>query len=246
MPAPEAALPVVGLYPNAEAGTTALGAVLGNGLPVAALEYLDGRTMAASAATFPAPLPAGLGFVVIAEADGSAVEAAAIAADVQAVLAEGSLGVHAPTGASEIAQLWRWRDGVSLAVTAQRGGKVSEDVVVPIDRLGDALAGTAELAERHGLESCSWGHAGDGNLHATFLVDRTDAGELERATAAAEELFALAVSLGGSITGEHGVGLAKAGQLQRQWAPRAVALHDAIKNVFDPDNLLNPGKKVAS
>jgi FAD/FMN-containing dehydrogenase len=144
-----------------------------------------------------------------------------------------------------VARLWAWRDGVSHAVTAQRGGKVSEDVVVPLDRLRDALAGTAAIAARHELESCSWGHAGDGNLHATFLVDRADDAELERAAAAAQELFALAVELGGSISGEHGVGLVKRGQLARQWVPRAVELHEAIKQVFDPDNLLNPGKKAA-
>jgi D-lactate dehydrogenase len=122
---------------------------------------------------------------------------------------------------------------------------VSEDIVVPVDRLREALAGTAEIAARHGLESCSWGHAGDGNLHATFLVDREDDAELERAAAAAEDLFALAVALDGSISGEHGVGFVKRGQLARQWPPRAIALHEAIKQVFDPDNLLNPGKKAA-
>jgi len=245
IPAPEVALPVVGLYPDADAGVAAIEAVLGNGLVVAALEYLDGRVMTASAATFPMPLPDGTGFAVIAEADGSAAEATALAAELKAVLTDGALALHAPTAPADVARLWRWRDGVSLAVTAQRGGKVSEDIVVPVDRLREALAGTAEIAARHGLESCSWGHAGDGNLHATFLVDREDDAELERAAAAAEDLFALAVALDGSISGEHGVGFVKRGQLARQWPPRAIALHEAIKQVFDPDNLLNPGKKAA-
>lgn len=136
--------------------------------------------------------------------------------------------------------LWR------MHVEAGVRGKVSEDIVVPVDRLREALAGTAEIAARHGLESCSWGHAGDGNLHATFLVDRSNDSELERAAEAAEELFELATSLGGCASGEHGVGLVKRGQLSRQWRPPAVALHEAIKQVFDPDNLLNPGKKAAN
>jgi glycolate oxidase subunit GlcD len=245
IPAPEAAFPVIGLYADAAAGVAAIESVLGNGLTVAALEYLDARALSASAAHFPVPLPPGAAFAVIAEADGSAAAAAALAGEVEQVLADGALAVHAPKAPADVAALWRWRDGVSLAVTAQRGGKVSEDVVVPLDRLGDALAGTEEIAARHGLESCSWGHAGDGNLHATFLVDRGDAGELERASAAAQELFALATSLGGSISGEHGVGLLKRGALARQWSARAVELHEAVKQAFDPDNLLNPGKKVA-
>jgi glycolate oxidase subunit GlcD len=246
LPAPDAALPVVGFYEEEDAGVAAIEAVLGNGLVPAALEYLDGRVMAASAATFPAPLQAGIGFAVMAEADGSAGEAAALAAELEAVLSDGALAVYAPTAAADVARLWRWRDGVSIAVTSERGGKVSEDIVVPVDRLREALAGTAEIAARHGLESCSWGHAGDGNLHATFLVDRSNDSELERAAEAADDLFALATSLGGSISGEHGVGLVKRRQLSRQWQPPAVALHEALKHVFDPDNLLNPGKKAAN
>jgi glycolate oxidase subunit GlcD len=244
MPAPEAAVPVVGLYADADVGVAAIEAVLGNGLPVAALEYLDGRVMAASRGGFPASLPDQTGFAVIAEADGSSAEAAALAGEVHQVLRDGALAVHAPVLPAEIGRLWRWRDGVSLAVTAQRGGKVSEDIVIPLDRFREALDGIETIASRNGLESCSWGHAGDGNLHATFLVDRSDEGELTRAGAAAQELFALAASLGGSISGEHGVGVVKRGQLARQWPTRALELHEGIKRVFDPENLLNPGKKV--
>lgn len=243
IPAPEAALPVVGLFPGADAGVAAIASVLAYGLPVSALEYLDARAVAAAATGFPAPLPDGVGFAVVAEADGSQAEATALAADVAAVFDHSALAVYTPSSAEEVARLWRWRDGVSHAVTAQRGGKVSEDIVVPLDRLGEALARTEEIAAAHGLESCSWGHAGDGNLHATFLVDRADDGELERAAAAAQELFALAVELGGSVSGEHGIGLVKRGRLAAQWSPRAVALHEAIKQAFDPRNLLNPGKK---
>lgn len=244
MPTPETAVPIVGLYADADAGVAAIEAVLGNGLPVAALEYLDGRVMAASAATFPGQLPLETGFAVIAEADGSAAEASALAGEVEQVLADGALAVHAASRPAEIARLWRWRDGVSFAVTAQRGGKVSEDVVVPLDRFREALEGIETIALRNRLESCSWGHAGDGNLHATFLVNRSDEDELIRAAAAAQELFALAASLGGSISGEHGVGVVKRGQLARQWPTRALELHEGIKRVFDPENLLNPGKKV--
>jgi FAD/FMN-containing dehydrogenase len=122
---------------------------------------------------------------------------------------------------------------------------VSEDIVVPLDKLHEALIAASEIASRYALESCCWGHAGDGNLHATFLVDRHSGADLRRAASAAQELFALAVSLGGSVSGEHGIGIVKRHQLARQWPPRALALHEAIKQAFDPDNLLNPGKKEA-
>ena len=112
---------------------------------------------------------------------------------------------------------------------------MSEDIVVPLDRFGRRSRRRSRSGARHGLEACSWGHAGDGNLHSTFLVAPDDEAELERASSAAEELFELAVRLGGSISGEHGVGWVKRGQLARQWPPRALGLHEAVKRAFDPE-----------
>ena len=141
IPAPECALPLIGIYPDRDTGVSAIEAVLGNGIPAAALEYLDGRSLAASAATFPFELPAHSGFAVVAEVDGSRAETVRLADEMQGVLAEGALVVHRVADTDEIARLWRWRDGVSVAVTSIRGWKVSEDISVPLDRLRDALAG---------------------------------------------------------------------------------------------------------
>jgi FAD/FMN-containing dehydrogenase len=140
--------------------------------------------------------------------------------------------------------LWRWRSGVSLAVTAQRGGKLSEDVAVPVDRLAEAVEETVAIGARHGLEACSWGHAGDGNLHSTFLLEPGDGAQRERAEAAAADLFAMAIRLGGTVSGEHGVGLLKNGQLAAQWSPAAVGMHRAVKRALDPRGVFNPGKKL--
>jgi glycolate oxidase subunit GlcD len=245
IPAPETALAVVALYADTAAGAAAIERVIGSGLAVAALEYLDAPATALAAHGFPGALPAGGAFMVIAEADGSAAEAARLAREVAQALEEGASVLLEPSTRAEVDALWRWRDGVSLAVSARLGGKVSEDIVVPFERLGEAVAATIEIGGRHGLEACSWGHAGDGNLHATFLVAPGDAQALERARAAGEELFELAVALGGSISGEHGVGWVKRGQLARQWQPAALDLHDAVKAIFDPRGILNPGKKLS-
>ena len=96
-------------------------------------------------------------------------------------LGPGALGLQRARQRREVEALWRWRDGVSIAVEARRGGKVSEDIVVPLDRSREAIEETVAIGSRHGLEACSWGHAGDGNLHSTFLVAPDDRGELERA-----------------------------------------------------------------
>jgi glycolate oxidase subunit GlcD len=244
-PAPEAALPVLGFYADAEAGCAAIRRVVEHGLVPATIEFLDAGALGAAAGSFPGGAPAGAGFAVLCEADGSTAEVQALGSELAEALGEAALEVRSLVDAGEVAALWRWRDGVSVAVSARRGGKLSEDVVVPLDRLAEAIAETVEIGRRHGLEACSWGHAGDGNLHSTLLIDATSEDERRRAVAAAEELFEMAVRLGGSVSGEHGLGWLKRGQLERQWSPAALRLHEQVKEVFDPTNLFNPGKKVA-
>jgi glycolate oxidase subunit GlcD len=241
LPSPEVFLPVVAFYDGVTGGGDALQRVVANGLAVAALEYLDGGALAAAGGSFPEGIPDGANFLVIAEADGTREEAECLRDEVVEALREAALDVRTPADA---ASLWRWRDGVSLAVTAQRGGKVSEDVVVPFDRIAEGIEGTLEIGRRHGLQACSWGHAGDGNLHSTFLVTPGDAEELERCERAVDDLFALALRLGGSISGEHGVGAVKRSHVGGYLSPPVLALQSQIKRLFDPKNLLNPGKKL--
>jgi glycolate dehydrogenase FAD-linked subunit len=242
VPAPEAAWPVIGFFDGVRGGAAAIERVVGNGLPVAALEYLDSETMRYAGAGFPGDVPAG-GFAVLAEADGSAGEAARVRAEVVEVLGDDALALYAPETPAEIAALWRWRHGLALVVDAQRGGKASEDIAVPLDRLGEAIEGSLELGRRLGVPACSWGHAGDGNLHTTFLLATEDEAELALAPRLSDELFELALRLGGTISGEHGVGFVKRNWLARQLGPRAFELHTAVKHAFDPKNLFNPGKK---
>jgi glycolate dehydrogenase FAD-linked subunit len=242
-PAPEAAWPVIGFFEGVRAGCAAIERVVGTGLPAAALEYLDSETMRYAGASFPGEVPDGA-FAVLAEADGSTDEAARIRSDLLEVLGEDALVLYSPETASEIAALWRWRDGLALVVGAQRGGKASEDIAVPLDRLGEAIEESLEIGRRLGLPACSWGHAGDGNLHTTYLLSGDDEAELALTKRVSEELFELALRLGGTISGEHGVGSVKNAWLARQMGERAFALHTAVKNAFDPHNLLNPGKKI--
>jgi glycolate oxidase subunit GlcD len=240
LPAPEVFLPVVAFYGGIAAGAAALQRVIANGLAVAALEYLDGGALAAAGGSFPGGVPPGSAFLVIAEADGSREEAERLRNDVIEELDEDALEVRV----TDPAALWGWRDGVTFAVTAQRGGKVSEDVVVPFERIAEGIEGTLEIGRRHGLEACSWGHAGDGNLHSTFLVTPGDVDELARCERASNDLFALALRLGGSISGEHGVGVVKRSHVDEYLAAPVLAVQSQIKHLFDPKNLFNPGKKL--
>ena len=237
LPPPELSLPVAAAYPDAAAGCAAVLRVLGSGLVPATIEYLDDGALRAAAAGYPGELPDDAGFLVVCQADGDAESARRLAAELSAALGDGAVAVAEPPAA----ELARWREGVALAVTAQRGGKVSEDIAVPVERLEEAVDATVEIGRRHLLPAVSWGHAGDGNLHSTFLVAASDTAALERAERAREELFELAVRLGGTISGEHGLGTVKDGPRHRD--PALTAAHRRIKRALDPKGLLNPGKK---
>ncbi len=267
LPAPETAIPLVVFLPTREEGCAAMCAVFAAGLRPSVLDFMDGDTLRMTAAAYPdahppadagAAGPAGptcrgaradrvtvperAGFALICEVDGSRAEAHAQRGELLELLGDGALAVHEPADARA---LWRWRDAANPAVTAVRGAKVSEDVVFPLERVAEGLARFEQIASAHGLRSCAWGHGGDGNVHATVLVDPAIAAELDAAEAVGEELFALVVELGGSIAAEHGVGWLKRGRLESQWDRRALELHDQIKRAFDPKGLLNPGKKLA-
>ncbi len=255
LPAPESTVTMVFFLGDRDEGCAAALELLAAGVRPSVLDFLDGETLRIVAAAYPPArasgpdgpagdpggLPAGAGFALIVELDGSAQDTAAQRAETTALLA-GARAVHEPV---EDAALWRWRDGVNPAVTGARGAKVSADVVVPIERLREVLVRFEAIAREHGLASCAWGHAGEGNVHATVLVDPSQEAELDAAEETMDELYGVVAELDGSIAGEHGVGLLKRGQLARQWEPRAVELHEQIKRAFDPKNLLNPGKKLA-
>jgi len=242
LPVPEAsAAQVVFLRDRAE-GCAAMLDVIAAGIQPSALEFLDGEMLEIVASAYPGAVPREARFAVLAEVDGSRAETDAQCRALVELLAERALAIAEPVDTDA---LWRWRDGFNPAATALRGGKISEDVAFPVERLAEGLERFNEIAARHGLRSCAWGHGGEGNVHATVLIDPMSTRELDAARAVGEELFALVGSLGGSIAAEHGVGWLKRGRLRSQWEERAVQLHDQIKRAFDPKGLLNPGKKLA-
>jgi glycolate oxidase subunit GlcD len=243
VPAPAASLRLATFYEGAAAGCAAIERLVGNGVVPAALEYADEGAVEIGRPSFPGGLAPAARFAVLIELDGSQADVAAQRAETLEALADGAVATVVAADAREGAELWRWRDGLSSAVTAVRGGRLGEDIVVPLDRLEDVIAEVVRIAARHGLDACSWGHAGDGNVHANFLVGAHDVQAQRAAGAAAVELCDYAVSIGGSISGEHGIGWLKRGRLERHQGPVVAGIHAAIKAALDPKNLLNPGKK---
>ena len=243
LPAPETEVQAVGFYSSVAAGCAAVESVLASGVVPAAIEFVEGIALDASRGAFPGGVPADARFAVLAEVDGDAEGAARQLRELVEALSQDPVAVVAFSEHPASRTLWRWREAIPLAVTARRGAKLSEDVVVPVDRLADAVEGTLEIGARHALDACSWGHAGDGNLHATFLAaPGTD--ELDRAATAATELFELASSLEGTLSGEHGVGSLKRRDAARHVDAVLQELQTAVKRSFDPSNVMNPERKL--
>lgn len=244
IPAPEARRTVVAGYPDAGAGVAGLLRTMASGTQPATLEYLDAGAVSAARAAFPGELPAAVNFLVLSEVDGPESAIAGMEQELTEALAPGALATLSYATRKQQDDLARWRGGVLYSVSAQRGGKMSEDIAVPLDRLEEAIEMTVSAAREAGLPGCSFGHAGDGNLHSTFMLDPTDAAQVAAAERGMEAVFAGALMLGGTVSGEHGLGWLKRGQFARQFGREEARLQSGLKTLFDPRNLLNPGKKV--
>jgi glycolate oxidase subunit GlcD len=243
--APEEAIALMVFLRTRADGCAAIQEVFAAGLRPSVMDFMDGETLEMTAGAYSGDVPPQAGFALICEVDGSREEARAQGDELVELMRGPSVGALAIDEPVDQRAFWRWRDGANPVVAAVRGAKVSEDVVFPLERLAEGLERFERMAQAHGMRSCAWGHGGEGNVHATVLVDPDSERELEAARAVGDELFELVVELGGSVAGEHGVGSLKRGRLASQWDARALDLHEEIKRAFDPKGLLNPGKKLA-
>jgi glycolate oxidase len=139
-------------------------------------------------------------------------------------------------------ELWEVRRQLSLALRATGLLKINHDVVVPRGRVAQLIDAVGEIARAHRLQVASFGHAGDGNIHVNLMVNRGDLDELKRAREAERELFVRVIAMEGSISGEHGIGFAKAPYLPLELSAEEIALMKRVKAAFDPAGILNPGK----
>jgi glycolate dehydrogenase FAD-linked subunit len=187
--------------------------------------------------------PPGTGAMLIIEVDGvpGGVQEEAdrvIAACTRA----GAIEVRRAATAAERDSIWEARRELSMALRALAPRKINHDLVVPRGRVPDLFDLLEDVRRRHRLFIPCFGHAGDGNIHVNLMVNPADADEMARARAAERELFAGAVALGGSISGEHGIGFSKAPYLGLELSPDVIALMKRVKHAFDPNGILNPGK----
>jgi glycolate oxidase len=243
LPRPACFETVLASFSTPEGGLLASDAILGAGLLPRALEYLDRDVLEVVAPALGEALPRAVQSRLLLEFDGSS---AAVAEDVSKAVAvlldAGATDARRASTAALRDDLWRARRSVSKAVLAIAPAKKSEDLGVPRSELAAAIAEIKDAGRREGIRVLAYGHAGDANLHVNFLYDPSRPSEvaaLPRAIGAARRVV---LARGGTISGEHGVGITKLDAARAEIPAGALRLMHGIKRVFDPDGLLNPGK----
>jgi glycolate oxidase len=239
VPKPSALATALALYGDVRQAAAAVTAIVGAGVVPRCLEMLDAATLDAVRSAGVAIDPRAGGMLLI-EVDGDATESTLLRVGEIASAAPGCVDVLAAQDASQRDRLWAARRMLSTATRKLARHKVSEDVVVPRTRIADLLARTDEIGEETRVRHLAYGHAGDGNLHVNFLWnDPSERPAVERATGL---LMRATIELGGTLSGEHGIGVTKAPYLPLEQSDDLIALQRDLKRVFDPKGLLNPGK----
>ncbi len=234
-PLPDPSATIAASYPDVAAAAAASVALAEARIRPVLAELLDEATLNA---IDPALRAAGAALLIV-QTDGGPDEAAHAAE----VLAKGSTTLRSTTDPAETAALLAARRQ-ALPAIERLGRPLIEDIAVPRSRLAEAVREIEAVAQRHQVPICTLAHAGDGNLHPIIVAGRPGEPIPEAAHRAADEIFALALRLGGTVTGEHGVGVLKRAWLERELGPASLSLHRQIKAVFDPYGILNPGKGI--
>ena len=244
VPKPEAQRTFSATYGSIGAAANAVTALVHAGVIPATIELLDRPSLDAVAAHLGRPMaPAGTEALVLIEVDGSAPAAAHDAAvAIEACRRGGATSITEAGSTAERTAIWEARRELSYALRKVAPRKINHDVVVPRGRVPALYATLDRLRRAHGIQIAAFGHAGDGNLHVNLLVDPANADEMARARLAEQELFETVVGLDGAISGEHGIGYAKAAYLGLQLSAAELALMTRLKQAFDPRGILNPGK----
>ncbi|MEJ2217028.1 MAG: FAD-linked oxidase C-terminal domain-containing protein [Gemmatimonadota bacterium] len=221
-----------------------MSAIIAAGLIPAAMEMIDQNTIkAVEDSIFAAGYPTDAAAALVVELDGTPAETAADAARAQQICkASGAREVRRAQNEAERLGLWQGRKKAFGAMGRLAPDLLVQDATVPRSRLPTVLARIYGICEGYGLQVANVFHAGDGNLHPNLVFDRRNAEELERVRAASREIMAACVEAGGTITGEHGVGLDKRHYMSLIFGPDEMDVFCAVRRVFDPRGLANPGK----
>ncbi|WP_089209500.1 FAD-binding oxidoreductase [Streptosporangium subroseum] len=241
--APETVTTLLAAFKDIEQGGQAVSAVIGGGIVPAAIEMMDALAIEAAEAAVACAYPEGAGAVLIVELDGPAEEVAHQFGEVTRICEEsGAFELRIADDPAERAAIWRGRKSAFAAVGRISPAYIVQDGVVPRTTLPEVLASIDRLSREHGIRVANVFHAGDGNLHPLVLFDDAEPGAGERAEIVSGKILDLCIEHGGSITGEHGVGVDKSRYMSRMFSDEDLDTMQLVRCAFDPRALSNPGK----
>ncbi len=243
LPLPEAKKTMLVLFDSIDGAAQAVSAIIRGKIIPTTLEFMDGRTIDCVRQATGLEVPESARAVLIIEVDGDREfldkQAGRIAEIIRPL---GVVETRIAETPAESEALWQIRRSVSASLRKVNPDKFNEDICVPRSRVPEMIRKIDAIAEKYGVPIVNFGHAGDGNIHVNVMIDKKIEGELEKAEKAIEEVFKGALELGGTMSGEHGVGIAKAPFIPLELSPEASEYMKTIKRALDPNNILNPGK----
>ncbi|HUT03509.1 MAG TPA: FAD-linked oxidase C-terminal domain-containing protein [bacterium] len=243
IPLPEAKTTIMAVFPSVAAAAKTVARTVESRILPSALEFMDQTCIQAVERHTQMGLPTNAGAILIIEADGPARVLADQRQRIESICKEcGAVSVESADDENAREELWKARRALSPAVSSLAPRKINEDVGVPPSRIPELLRRVDEVAREMDLIIANFGHAGDGNIHVNILYDPEIDGMQARAEKASARVFEAALELDGTITGEHGIGITKVSFLERQLGRTQLELMRGVKRVFDPNNILNPGK----
>lgn len=246
IPMPETKETILALYQDLEAAAKTVSKIIASKIIPITLEFLDQPTLEAVEAFAQIGLPTDAKAVLLIEQDGPA---EIVKRDIERIIdickEENAVDVKSAESEEEAESLRTARRAALSALARLKPTTILEDATVPRSEIANMVKAIGDIAKKYDLNICTFGHAGDGNLHPTCLTDVRNHDEIERVEKAFEEIFEKAIELGGTITGEHGVGVMKAPYLEMKLGASGIAAMQAIKTGLDPNNIMNPGKMFA-
>ncbi len=243
IPLPVATRTIRICYRDSHSAAAAITHIMSGQITPCKLEFIDGHAVRMINTYAPLDLPADTGALLLIEIDGDHSSLFTAAAYIQQRASNaGLLDYQCATDATQSTALWRARKALSPALRTLAPKKINEDVVVPITHIPTLLTALDRMAQQYGFPIVNFGHAGNGNIHVNLLINPDDANQAAQAQTCLDELFNLVLTLGGTLSGEHGIGLLKRNFVARELSSAALSLMRGIKQQFDPHGILNPGK----
>ena len=243
LPLPETVRAMTAVFDKLDTAAETVSKIIRNGIVPRTIEFMDNASIRCVESRLKIGLPVHAEALLLMEVDGRVQETEILIDQLKTVcISSGATDIQIADSQQEMDNLWKARKAIAPALFQYGPDKINEDIVVPRSKIPDMVRRINSLKEETGLVMVSFGHAGDGNIHFNIMLDKKNKTQLKKAEYAIDALFDYTLKLGGTISGEHGVGITKAAYIEKEIGSVELRLMKKIKKVFDPKGILNPGK----